>query len=1117
MTRFSRSQRLLAWTLAVALAAVGFHPAQAQAQSAVISGRVTSNTGLPLLGANVLIPELNISVATNEAGRYSITIPAERVRGQTATLRVRAVGRKPESRQIVIRPGTQTVDLTMAEDVNRLEAVVVTGTAGATVARNVPFAISQIDTSNMPVIAGNAVSQLQGKIAGANITSATGRPGSTPSVILRGATSINASGRGQGPLYVVDGLLVTSGAPDINPNDIESIEIVKGAAASSLYGSQGGGGVINITTKSGRSAKEGITFGFRSELGTSDIPHQFYISEQTFVPFDPSGRFYCANVTSGASTCARLIDMEAERRRVNDVPSSFSLPPQSFLYDAGIAANPQRYRMLNMFQANTFPRTYNQVEQATKSDLWQNSNLDLRGRVNNTGFFGSVGYARQKGAFEFLRGYERTSGRLNVDQLIGQKISVQASTAFLATREDGGNQEGGTGFFRLSRQPAFVDQHARDALGRLYIRSNPLNQGGQNFNPLYWLEQYQQNIEGMRFIGSTQATYAATGWLDVNGTFAYDRSNRKTSWLQDRGFRTTQEDPQTASGFIQMTDADVRSLNTSVGLTARPELLANLQSTFSTAVAYQSTRNTNFFGYGENVAVPELFTLDAVNTNKDISSGFEDVRTLSYRATLDMTYLDRYIFSVSARREGSSLFGAAQRWQTFPRVAGAWIASGEPWWPFAGVTLAKVRSAWGQSGQPPRFSAQYETFTIDRNSGALAPSTLGNSQLRPEVLSELELGADLELFNRYALNVTYANSKANDQILLVPAPTASGFPNQWRNAGELTNKTWEASLDIPLVNRGTTRWSTRLIYDRNRAVITRLDVPEYNTTGGAQGSESMFFVRQGERLGTIYGNAFVKSCNQLPGNFASQCGAAGSGAQFQPNDQGFIVWTGGYKPTEGITRNLWNTQLNAGGAPWGTRAVWGMPIRLRDSTGNVAQVPLGNATPDWHGAVSSNFSWRKLTAYGLLDGFFGRKVWNEGYHWALGDFMAGSADQGGKTVENAKPLGYYWRAGPGTGGSVGVGGLYNVLGPSNESVEDASYVKLREASLSYNVGPVAGQGNWTVGVVGRNLYTWTKYRGYDPEVGRSNGTQLANAALVGIDYFTFPNLRTVTLQLSTTF
>ena len=1118
MTQSSHPRRMVRWLVATLLTFVGAATAAAQGQTAVITGRVLTSQGQPLNGANVYITELNVSVGTNSTGRYTITIPGERVRGQNATLRIRSIGYKPEARPIRIAAGSQTADFSLTEDVNRLEQVVVTGSANATSQRSVPFAVSHVDTTQMPVVGANAVSQLQGKIAGANIQAASGRPGAAPAVMLRGPTSINASDRGQGPLYIVDGVLLNGSTPDLNPNDIENIEVVKGAAAASLYGARAGGGVINITTKTGRTANEGIKVGVRSEYGTSDIPHQFYIANQTFLPFDPTGRYYCANAASGGTACARYIDMNAERRRINDVPTTESLIPQSFLHDFGISNNPNRYRSLMMFQANSFPNSYNQVEEATKTDQWQNTNVDIRGKVGSTGFFGSVSHAKQAGAFEFLNGYQRNSGRLNVDQLIGQKMSLQATSFYSTQKEDGANQEGGTGFFRLSRSPAFVNQHERDGQGRLYIRSNPLSQGSQNANPLYYLESYNQQISGTRFLGSVQAKYAATDWIDFNGDFAYDRGTGYTTWQQDKGFRTTAVDAATAAGFIQGASSDGHSLNTSAGAALRPNLLTNLSSTVTAQVLYDAQKSFFNLGYGENLAVPGLLTLNAANTNKDIQSGNTDVRSLSYRTGLDLEYLERYVLSLSARREGSSLFGQNNRWATFPRVAGAWIMSSEPWFPAKdALTLAKFRAAWGKAGQRPSATAQYETFTVSRTTGALSPNTLGNVNLRPEILTEIEVGTDLEILGRYGVNLTYAKSVADDQILNVPAPASSGFPNQWQNAGQLTNKTWEASLDIPLVNRQNMRWSTRVIYDRNRAVITRLDVPPYNTTGGVQGSESMFFVRQGERLGTIYGRAYVTSCDQLPGSFASQCGGAGS--QFQKNNQGFIVWTGGLDLGQGITNNAWNASLNPANAPWNTRAVWGMPMQLRDSTSNTAQVALGNATPDWHGGLSSNFSYGKFSAYGLLDGSFGRKVWNEGYHWALGDFMSGSVDQGGKSVEDAKPIGYYYRAGPSAagGGSTGVGGLYNVLGPTNESVEDASYVKLREVSLSYNVGAVGGQGNWTVGLVGRNLHTWTKYRGYDPEVGRSGDTQLGNSALVGIDYFTFPNLRTFTLQVSTAF
>ena len=253
------------WCATVALIGLaGAAPVQAQGQSAVITGRVTTPQGQPLQGANVYITELNISVGSNAAGRYTITVPAQRVSGQSVQVRVRSIGYKPIAKPVTIAAGNQTVDFALVEDVNRLDEVVVTGVAAGTAARNVPFAVSKIDSSQMPVVGANAVQQLQGKIAGATISQASGRPGAAPAVVLRGPTSINASGRNQGPLYIVDGILLQGSTPDLNPNDIESVEVVKGAAAASLYGARAGGGVINITTKTGRTAAEGLKVGVRT-------------------------------------------------------------------------------------------------------------------------------------------------------------------------------------------------------------------------------------------------------------------------------------------------------------------------------------------------------------------------------------------------------------------------------------------------------------------------------------------------------------------------------------------------------------------------------------------------------------------------------------------------------------------------------------------------------------------------------------------------------------------------------------------------------------------------------------------------------------------------------------
>ena len=199
---------------------------------------------------------------------------------------------------------------------------------------------------------------------------------------------------------------------------------------------------------------------------------------------------------------------------------------------------------------------------------------------------------------------------------------------------------------------------------------------------------------------------------------------------------------------------------------------------------------------------------------------------------------------------------------------------------------------------------------------------------------------------------------------------------------------------------------------------------------------------------------------------------------------------------------------------------WGMPILLRGSGSDgksPALAALGNALPDFHFAVSQDFSWRRLSVYALVDASIGQDVWNQGFHWAHLDFLSKDVDQVGKSVETAKPIGYYWRTSP-ADGFTGLGGFYDQLLPNNYTVEDASYAKLRELTVSYRVGPVGGIGDWQVSLIGRNLFTITGYRGFDPEVGIAyTGGGLGSAALNAVDAFTFPNLRTFSVAVSTSF
>src|SRR5688500_11729881 len=214
-------------------------PGLAEAQNAVITGKVTSEFGQNIEGANVYINDLAISTLTTAEGNFTITIPAARVQGQLVTLRVRAVGYAPQARPVRVTAGAQTFNFQMKQDVNRLDEIVVTGSVEGTERAKVPFAIARLTSEDIPVAALDPMRALQGTIAGVRIAQSSGQPGTTPEILMRGPKSINASGRSQQPLIIVDGAIMNVGnLEELGGLDIESVEVVKGAAGASMYGTK---------------------------------------------------------------------------------------------------------------------------------------------------------------------------------------------------------------------------------------------------------------------------------------------------------------------------------------------------------------------------------------------------------------------------------------------------------------------------------------------------------------------------------------------------------------------------------------------------------------------------------------------------------------------------------------------------------------------------------------------------------------------------------------------------------------------------------------------------------------------------------------------------------------
>jgi TonB-linked SusC/RagA family outer membrane protein len=1098
-----------------------------------------TDQGVALPGANVFITELSISVGTNAQGQYTMSIPAARVSAATGPvqLRARSVGFTPAVRAITLSSGSQTVNFELKTDVLRLSEVVVTGVAEGTERAKVPFSIGRVTEKDLPVPALDPIKALAGKVAGLRIAQTSGQPGSNPEILLRGPTSINASGRGVGPLIIVDGAIMNVGSlNELGGLDIESVEVVKGAAGASLYGTRAANGVITITTKRGSGAGDGVKFGVRSEYGFSDLNSINYgmpINHQ--LQLDETGTRFCVAGSANVAPCSRTVDWTKEIMRINNVAADTVRTPVSIQWNALTVGGGE---LVNVYQAQQWPgQYYNPLAQTLRRNPITLNQVDATGKLANVRFYASGAYTDEQGAVRGLEGNQQRRARVNLDYDMRRDLTVSLSTLYDNGTNDNrsGGSSNGSIFGQLLRGVSIgTDYLARDTLGRLLVRSggaslrSPTGNGGGTL--LYDTENLYNSSSSERFLGTVTSRYFPAEWVTVEGTFAYDNRQRLQKSYQQKGYRTFGTDASQNLGNISFGNRGETSMNGALTATLRKQLTSDLNGKLTFRGLFdQNDLTTNSSG-GEQFTVKDIYTTTNTTVNKTATSSEQTIKNVGFVTGTTLDFKDRYTLDGYFRYDGSSLFGAGNRYAPYGRISGVWQFSKEPFWNIGWMTDARLRASYGTAGNPPNFAAQYETYTVS-STGVVSLGQAGNSKLRPEVTAELETGIDFTLFDKLGIEATHARSNTKNQILPVNTAAALGFATQWKNAGTLQNITWELAASLPLVQKRDFSWNMRGTFDRTRTYITELFVPEYVMDAGTgQGTASLFHVTANtakingfpqNRLGNIWGRKFYKTCGDLPAAVQAQCG---DGKAFQRNDQGYVVWVGeGNTWRDGITKNLWATYLPAGSSPWNFPLQFGHPIIDRPLKGQpgeglgINQI-IGNTLPDFRLQFGNTVTYKRLTLYGLIDGTFGHDINNQSEAWGLLDLSSANFDQANRTVETAKPVGYSWRAG-GTEGA-GTGGFYDQLGPNNYNVEDGSYAKVREISLTYRLGKVRGVGDWTLGVVGRNLFTFTNYSGLDPEVG-ANGGSGTNGSGSGIvnqtDAFGFPTLRSFTFTVSTRF
>jgi TonB-linked SusC/RagA family outer membrane protein len=1034
MMNVPRLGSLFRGTLATLLVA-GVGPVAAQ-NAAVITGKVTSERGDALGGATVVVVGTSYGASSGPTGTYSITVPAEVARGQTVTLTARFLGYRPMSRQVTLNPGTQEQNFALATDPLRLEELVVTGVSEATSTRKLTFSVGKVTEAQLQEVPGtSAVQALQGKVAGVRIQNATGEPGAAPTIRLRGATSISGNSN---PLLIVDGVITRATIADIAGEDIERIEVVKGAAGSSLYGSDAANGVIQIFTKRGRNLADGkLQVTARIEGGASFLPKS--------IP--------------NANAHAFVIDDNGDYVR-NASGSRVSKPD-------GIANNP-------------YKTYYNQQDLVIGAGPFYNGYFSVGQRKGSTNFNASFQNTKNEGIIFNLGGYERQNYRINIDQQLAPRLDASFS-AFYGQSKNGRAFEGpGSAFFGLTFLEPDTDILADNPDGTPYIAAIP-DRISNATNPLYTLNNQIVATDRNRFTGAAKGRWRTTDWLTAEASFSYDQEAERN--VQDTPFGYLSATGQPTDGGLFKDQLYGRTYNTNATLTAL-NTWGKITNTTKVAYIYEDqTRDYLSSSSGTYIVkgVPEFSGTDPATTTA--SSNNQAIRNQNFYLSTGFDINDRYIIDALVRRDGSSLFGPESRWATYYRISGAWRLNEDI--KIKGIDEWRLRAAYGTAGLRPGFANQYEV--LEPVGGSFRKATLGNVNLKPAQSAELEVGTNIDFGGgKYTFEYSYAKKNTKDQILLVDLPSVVGYAQQWQNTGAIEATTHEVSFGASLINKRNVAWSLNIVGDRTRSVISEWDLAPRLYGFGQM--PFAFYQAEGATLGEMRGQRAIKNIDELwddPVRKAKLDAGTDSPDNYVINEEGYVVTKASWRTVTEKPLDYYYCEVQNEDGSCKTRT-------------NITQI--GDANPDFNMSFSSTFNYHRMAITAMVDWTQGGSLYNGTRQWPFFDNRDRVYDQRDRPAEEQKPQQYY-------------NYFYNGLNAQEYFIESGTYVKIKELSVNYTLVRdqlrKVGLGKLSevrLGIIGRNLFTFTNYSGYDPEVAGLEGDPFQ----VRIDWFQYPQFRTFT-------
>jgi len=987
----------------------------AQGATGTIRGKVSdAASGRALADAQIQVVGSRLGSLSQASGDYVLNaVPAG-----ARVIQIRRIGFQPVNRTVQVLPGgSQTLDVALSVSAIDLSEVVVTGTASPTERRRVGTSIATVDSTTISRAQSVTVDQaLQGKIAGAQITQNSGGPGGGGiSVRLRGTNSFIA---GSDPLYIIDGVIVDNGSgqladlggrsnpqnrlADINPADIEHIEIIRGAAAAALYGSRANNGVVQIFTKRGLIGKPRATLSTR--FGSNELREQ---QPFNFYPFDVNG-----------NPIAR-----------------FNLQDDIFRRAA----------------------TYEQ-------------NLTVEGGNDATRYFMSFNNLQDQGIIRSTES-RRQGARLNLQQQLSSTLIANVSTNFVNTR---------------NQFQAFGEQNDYGIMGSLFFAPTQTDFRPTNgifplppalgTNPLLAIARIRNPQTINRFIGSAKLTWTPVPKLLVDYTAGLDNASFEQGQFVPRG--AVLGTGPLSTGQSQSVFQNTRVLNQDLVSTYAWNPGSRFETKTTAGMNYtQQSINVTQSGANGLAPVGQLVNAGSVLFGTQRRT---ELRTLGFFGQQELAAWDKLFLTAAVRFDASSTFAPAERWQVFPKLSASYVVrENQP----GLVNSVRLRSALGWAGSQPGALNAYSQYVVFANSafggrpGFVNDVTFGNEALRNERAREVEFGTELGLLGgRMSFDATYYDRVVSDLLFFRPLPTSTGFSRQFAPIGRMSNKGIELLVRTVNVDRKNLRWESTVTYTRNRNLVDTLTVQDFQSAGGYPNR-----IRQGEPVGVFYGSYAARNC-------ATGALLVDSLGRFRRSNQIADM---------GVT-------LEA------RRAIGGGTCN--DSLNKV----IGDPNPAWLGSILNEFTiGKRLRLSALFDGSFGNDILN----LSTRAQNAGIASNSKEYERELLPYGDPRMLPPSF--NARTQGIFEYW------IEDGSFVKLRElsASLTVDWAPVKKvfRDGFDVTLSGRNLWVWTKYSGYDPEVSAFGtnagglGSGQTTAADRGIDFGAYPIPRVWSLSARFTY